>query len=55
MTRREAAAQNKPHYGIESVDHALHLAAVLQQEGPLRVSEAAERWWPCLARSTRSW
>jgi DNA-binding IclR family transcriptional regulator len=34
--------QNKPTYGIQSVDHALRLAAVLQQEGPLRVSDAAE-------------
>jgi DNA-binding IclR family transcriptional regulator len=30
-------------YAIESVDHALLLAALLQQEGPLRVSEAARR------------
>lgn len=42
--------KNKPAYGIESVDHALHLATVLQQEGPLRVSEAAERLG--VARST---
>ncbi|MDT4893374.1 MAG: hypothetical protein QOE97_2409 [Pseudonocardiales bacterium] len=42
--------KNKPQYGIDSVDHALHLAAVLQQEGPLRVSEAAERLG--VARST---
>jgi DNA-binding IclR family transcriptional regulator len=42
--------KNKPQYGIDSVDHALRLAAVLQQEGPLRVSEAAERLG--VARST---
>nr|CTQ98433.1 Transcriptional regulator, IclR family [Kibdelosporangium sp. MJ126-NF4] len=35
--------QNKPPYPITSVDHALHLATLLQQEGPLRVSDAAER------------
>lgn len=32
------------------MDHALHLAAILQQEGPLRVSDAAERLG--VARST---
>jgi DNA-binding IclR family transcriptional regulator len=42
--------KNRPQYGIDSVDHALHLAAILQQEGPLRVSEAAERLG--VARST---
>jgi DNA-binding IclR family transcriptional regulator len=35
--------QNKPPYPVTSVDHALHLAILLQQEGPLRVSDAAER------------
>jgi IclR family transcriptional regulator, acetate operon repressor len=35
--------KNKPRYAIDSVDHALHLAALLQQEGPLRVTDAAER------------
>jgi DNA-binding IclR family transcriptional regulator len=35
--------KNKPPYAIDSVDHALHLATLLQHEGPLRVSEAAER------------
>jgi IclR family acetate operon transcriptional repressor len=30
-------------YAIASVDHALHLAVLLQQEGPMRVSEAAAR------------
>ena len=34
--------KNKPSYAIESVDHALQLAQVLQ-EGPLRVTDAAER------------
>ncbi|MEU8867248.1 IclR family transcriptional regulator [Streptomyces umbrinus] len=35
--------KNEPPYPIASVDHALHLAIVLQQEGPLRVSDAAGR------------
>ncbi|OLT31136.1 transcriptional regulator [Actinomadura sp. CNU-125] len=35
--------KNKPPYAITSVDHALQLAALLQQEGPLRVTDAAER------------
>lgn len=35
--------RNKPPYAIGSVDHALHLAQVLQQEGPLRVTDAAEQ------------
>ena len=30
-------------YAIESVDHALRLAQLLQQEGPLRVTDAAGR------------
>ncbi|GHF25469.1 transcriptional regulator [Amycolatopsis deserti] len=34
--------KNKPPYAIDSVDHALHLATMLQ-EGPLGVSEAASR------------
>ncbi|MDL5159058.1 IclR family transcriptional regulator [Actinomycetospora termitidis] len=42
--------KNKPGYGIESVDHALRLALLLQQEGPLRVTDAAERLE--VARST---
>lgn len=42
--------KNEPAYRIQSVDHALHLAAVLAQEGPLRLSEAAERLG--VARST---
>ncbi|WP_020497488.1 IclR family transcriptional regulator [Sciscionella marina] len=35
--------KNKPTYAVESVDHALHLAQLLQQEGPLRVTDAASR------------
>lgn len=35
--------RNKPAYAIDSVDHALLLATLLQQEGPLGVAEAAER------------
>jgi DNA-binding IclR family transcriptional regulator len=35
--------KNEPPYPIASVDHALHLATLLRQEGPMRVSEAAER------------
>lgn len=42
--------KNKPAYGIASVDHALRLAALLQQEGPFGVSEAADRLG--VARST---
>ncbi|MDA3625255.1 IclR family transcriptional regulator [Saccharopolyspora sp. WRP15-2] len=42
--------QNKPTYSIESVDHALRLAVLLQQEGPLGVSDAAARLG--VARST---
>lgn len=42
--------KNKPAYGIESVDHALRLAVLLQQEGPLRLTDAANRLG--VARST---
>ncbi|MFI6366302.1 IclR family transcriptional regulator [Nocardia sp. NPDC050630] len=42
--------KNKPAYSIESVDHALWLAVMLQQEGPMRVAEVAERLG--VARST---
>ncbi|HEX4248703.1 MAG TPA: IclR family transcriptional regulator [Pseudonocardia sp.] len=42
--------KNKPAYSIESVDHALRLAVLLRQEGPLRVAEVAERLE--VARST---
>jgi IclR family transcriptional regulator, acetate operon repressor len=34
--------ENRPPYAIASVDAALHLAQLLQQEGSLSVSEAAE-------------
>jgi IclR family acetate operon transcriptional repressor len=42
--------KNRPAYSIDSVDHALRLAVLLQQEGPLRVTEAADRLG--VARST---
>jgi len=42
--------KNRPSYAIESVDCALRLALLLQQEGPLRGSEAADRLG--VARST---
>jgi IclR family acetate operon transcriptional repressor len=35
--------KNKPPYAITSVDSALLLATLLQQEGPMRVTDAAER------------
>lgn len=38
-----SGVRNKPSYAITSVDHALHLALMLQQEGPMRVVDAAER------------
>ena len=34
--------KNRPTYAIESVDRALRLAALLQQEGSMRVTDAAE-------------
>ena len=42
--------KNRPPYAITSVDHALRLAQLLQREGQLTVSEAAERLG--VARST---
>lgn len=42
--------KNKPAYSVESVDHALRLAVLLQQEGPLGVTDAASRLG--VARST---
>jgi DNA-binding IclR family transcriptional regulator len=42
--------KNRPSYAIASVDHALQLATTLQVEGPLTVSDAAERLG--VARST---
>ena len=38
-----SAVRNKPPYAIASVDSALLLATVLHQEGPLRVTDAADR------------
>jgi DNA-binding IclR family transcriptional regulator len=38
-----SAVKNKPAYGIASVDSALLLATLLQQEGPMRVTDAATR------------
>lgn len=38
-----SVVKNKPTYGIASVDSALLLATLLQQEGPMRVTDAAER------------
>ena len=43
-------AKTRPAYAIDSVDHALRLAAMLQLEGALTVSEAAGRLG--VARST---
>ena len=43
-------AKTRPAYAIDSVDHALRLAAMLQLEGALTVSDAAERLG--VARST---
>ena len=42
--------KSPPAYGVTSVDHALQLAVILQVEGPLTVSEAAQRLG--VARST---
>jgi len=42
--------QKTPAYLIDSVDHALQLATILQQEGPLRLTDAAARLG--VARST---
>jgi IclR family transcriptional regulator, acetate operon repressor len=38
-----SAVKNRPPYAIASVDSALLLATLLQQEGPMRVSDAAVR------------
>jgi DNA-binding IclR family transcriptional regulator len=35
--------QNRPSYALNSVDHALRLAQILQAEGALRVTDAADR------------
>jgi len=42
--------KNQPAYALNSVDHALQLVQLLQREGPLTVSQAAERLG--VARST---
>lgn len=42
--------KNKPAYAVTSVDHALQLATILQVEGPMTVTAAAERLR--VARST---
>jgi DNA-binding IclR family transcriptional regulator len=47
---RSHEVKNPPAYGATSVDHALRLAVILQVEGPLTVSTAAERLG--VARST---
>jgi IclR family transcriptional regulator, acetate operon repressor len=46
----DGPGRSRPAYAIESVDHALRLAALLAREGPLGVSEAARRLG--VARST---
>src|SRR3954453_4693826 len=38
-----SAVKNKPAYAIASVDSALLLAGLLQQEGPMRVTDVAAR------------
>lgn len=50
MVRASAPMKTPPAYAVTSVDHALRLAVVLQVEGPLTVSAAAERLG--VARST---
>ena len=47
---RPGGMKQPPAYAVTSVDHALRLAVVLQVEGPLTVSAAAERLG--VARST---
>src|SRR6478735_3079853 len=46
----DRAQKNRPQYALTSVDHALRLAVMLQVEGPLSVTDAAERLG--VARST---
>src|SRR4051794_17096800 len=38
-----SAVKNRPPYAIASVDAALLLATLLQQEGPMRITDAAQR------------
>lgn len=40
---RAVAVKNRPAYAIDSVDNALMIATLLQQEGVLRVTDAADR------------
>ncbi|XKK38141.1 IclR family transcriptional regulator [Nocardiopsis sp. ARC36] len=40
---RSRSAKERPAYAVASVDHALRIATILQLEGELTVSEAAER------------
>src|SRR6476469_338717 len=47
---QDRAQKTRRHYALTSVDHALRLAVMLQVEGPLSVSDAAERL--DVARST---
>ncbi len=47
---RATSMKHPPAYAVTSVDHALRLAVVLQVEGPLTVTAAAERLG--VARST---
>ncbi len=47
---RPSSMKQPPAYAVTSVDHALRLAVILQVEGPLTVSAAAERLG--VARST---
>lgn len=35
--------ENTPSYGLNSVDRALHLALLLRDEGPMRLSDTAQR------------
>lgn len=43
MPKRATTSKAKPAYAIASVDHALRLAAILQMEERITVSEAASR------------
>jgi DNA-binding IclR family transcriptional regulator len=45
--------KNKPPYAIASVDSALVLATALQQEGPMRVTDAADRLGVSLSTAHR--
>src|SRR3954453_3678517 len=38
-----SVVKNRPPYAIASVDAALLLATLLQQEGPMRITDVAER------------